>query len=151
MYLQAIAYRYMSFLTHLPRVPHICVSELGRHWFRYWLVACLAQSHYLNKCFLIVNWTLRNKLQWNLNQNTKPFVYENAFQNVVCEMTAILSRRKWVKVLLRVLLRMCCLWRSLNKMFCRVERGLWAQCTTTTTTTTKQCTLGETMFYLLQI
>ena len=26
-------------------------------------------SHYLNQCWDIVNWTLRNKLQWNLNRN----------------------------------------------------------------------------------
>ena len=26
-------------LTHLPLVPHICISELGQHWFRQWLVA----------------------------------------------------------------------------------------------------------------
>ena len=41
---------------------------------------------------LIVNWSLRNKLQWNLNQNKKLFIQEKAFQKVVCEMAAILSR-----------------------------------------------------------
>ena len=41
-------------LTHLPLVPYIC--------------------HYLNQCWLIINWTLRNKLQWNSNQNTKYFI-----------------------------------------------------------------------------
>ena len=28
-------------------------------------------SHYLNRCWVTVNWTLRNKLRWNINQNTK--------------------------------------------------------------------------------
>ena len=42
-------------------------------------------------CCVIVNWTLRNKLQWNFHQNTKVFVHENASQNVVSEITAILS------------------------------------------------------------
>ena len=28
-------------------------------------------NHYLNQCWVIVNWILRNKLQWNFNQNTK--------------------------------------------------------------------------------
>ena len=28
-------------LTHLPRVPHICIGKLGQHWSREWLVACL--------------------------------------------------------------------------------------------------------------
>ena len=73
-------------------MPHICISELGQHWFRYWLVACSVPSHYLNQNWLIVNWTLRNKLQWNSNQNTKLFIHENAFENVVCKMAAILSR-----------------------------------------------------------
>ena len=31
-------------------------------------------SHYLNQCWIIVNWTLRNKLLWNFNQNTKLFI-----------------------------------------------------------------------------
>ena len=42
-------------LTYLPLVPDICVRESGQHWFRWWLVACSAPSHYLNQCFVIVN------------------------------------------------------------------------------------------------
>ena len=38
--------------------------------------------------WIIVNWNLRNKLQWNLNRYTKIFIYEYA----VCEMAAIFSR-----------------------------------------------------------
>ena len=49
-------------------------------------------SHYLNQCCDIVNWTLRNKLQWNFNQNTKLFIHANASENIICEMVAILSR-----------------------------------------------------------
>ena len=49
-------------------------------------------SHYLNQCWVIVNWTLRNKFQWNINQNTKLFIHEKASENIVCKMTAILSR-----------------------------------------------------------
>ena len=30
-----------------------------------------APSHYMNQCWLIVNWTPVNKLQWNLNHNTR--------------------------------------------------------------------------------
>ena len=58
-------------LTHLPLVPHICVSQSGQHWFRKWLFAYSAPSHYLNQCWVIVNWTLRNKFQWNFNQYKK--------------------------------------------------------------------------------
>ena len=39
----------------------------------------------------IVNWTLRNKLE--INQNAKLFSHENASENMVCEMPAILSQR----------------------------------------------------------
>ena len=53
-------------------------------------------SHYLNKWRVIVRWTLRNKLQWNFNQNTKLFIDENASENIVCKMAAILSRERWV-------------------------------------------------------
>ena len=52
-------------LTHQHLVPHICVSELIKHWFKKWLVACSAPRHYLNQSWVIVSWTLTNKLQWN--------------------------------------------------------------------------------------
>ena len=53
---------------------------------------CSGPSHYLSQRLVIVNWTLRNELQWNFNQNTKLFIHENASENIVCEMGAILSR-----------------------------------------------------------
>ena len=37
------------------------------------------------------NWTLGNKFQWNLNQNSCIFIQENPFENVVWKMAAILS------------------------------------------------------------
>ena len=86
--------------TYLPLVPHICVSESGQHWFRLWRVACSVPSHYLNQCLVIVNWTLRNKLQWIFNQNLINFIHENASENIVCEMAAILSRGRWVNKIL---------------------------------------------------
>ena len=85
--------------THLPLVLHICISESGQHRFRQWLVAYAAPSHYLNQGWVIVNWTLRNKLQWNFNKNTKRFIHENASENIVCEMVAILS---WGRYLLSI-------------------------------------------------
>ena len=39
-----------------------------------------------------------DKLQWNLNQNTKLFIHENASENVICVMAAILSKGRWVYV-----------------------------------------------------
>ena len=75
------------------RVTHICVSEQGHHWFRYWTVAWWAPSHhlcqwwainhYLNQCWNIVYGTIRNTLQWNFNRNICILIQENPFENVV--------------------------------------------------------------------
>ena len=43
--------------------------------FLLWLVVYLAPRQYLNQCWLVVNWTHRNKLQWNLNRNTKLILF----------------------------------------------------------------------------
>ena len=82
----------MAPLTHLPLVPHICVSESGQHWSRQWLVAYSAPSHYLDQSWIIVNWTLKNKHLWNYDQNYTFFIQEDAFENAVCEIAAISSR-----------------------------------------------------------
>ena len=84
-------------LTHWGRVTHICVSYLTIIGSAYGL----APSHYLNQCWNIVNWTLRNTLQWSFNRNSNIFIQENALQNVVCKMASILSRPQWVKSGLR--------------------------------------------------
>ena len=57
-------------------------------------------SHYLNQCWVIVNWTLKNKLQWNFNQNTKLLIHENASKNFVCEMAPFLFRVNEIKMCL---------------------------------------------------
>ena len=44
-------------------------------------------------------WTLRNKLQWNLNRNSNIFIWENAFERVVCETASILSRPQCVNTM----------------------------------------------------
>ena len=84
-------------LTHWGRVTHICVGNLtiiGSD--NGLIVAWTAPSHYLNQCWNIVNWTLRNKLQWNFNRNSNIFIQQNALQNGVCEMASILSRPQCV-------------------------------------------------------
>ena len=91
-------------------MPHICVSELGQHWFRWWLVAWSAPSHYLNQCWVTVDWVLRNKFQWNFiltTKNTKLFINEHASENIVCEMAAILSRGRWVEFCMAQWLTFC--------------------------------------------
>ena len=77
----------------------ICIYIYMHQWTTPSLVqimAChlLAPSHYLNHYWLIVNWILVNKLQWNFNQNATIFTQENASQTVVCKMVAIRSRCK---------------------------------------------------------
>ena len=82
-------------LTHWSRVPHICVSKLiiigsdnglspGRHQAIIW---SNADYYYL---------TLRYTLQWNFNQNWYIFIQENAFENIVWKMSAILSQPQCV-------------------------------------------------------
>ena len=44
----------------------------------------LSPIHYLNQCWDIVNWTFRNKLQWNINQNTKPVIHQNTLEYIIC-------------------------------------------------------------------
>ena len=44
-----------------------------------------------------INWTTENIFQWNLNQNTVTFMQEDVFENVVCEIAAILSRPQYLK------------------------------------------------------
>ena len=70
----------------------------NHHWFRWWLVAWSAPSHYLKQWWNVVNWTLRNKLHWNFIPNSNIFIQQNALENVVCEMASILSRPQCVKM-----------------------------------------------------
>ena len=70
-------------LTHWGRVMHICVSKLYHHWFKWWLVVCLATTHYLNHWWFIVNWTLSNIFQRNFMWNSKVFIQENAYENAI--------------------------------------------------------------------
>ena len=68
----------------------------NHYWFRFF--ACLAPSHHLNQCWNIVNWTFRNKLQWNINKNYNIFSQENVFISAVCETAAILPWSQCVNI-----------------------------------------------------
>ena len=61
----------------------------------------MAPSHYLNQHWDIVNWTIGNKFQWNINRNSNILIRENAFENVVWKMVAILPRPQCVKKIRR--------------------------------------------------
>ena len=90
-------------LTHWGQLTHICINKLT-------IIGSdngLSPSHYLNQCWNIVNWTLRNKLQWNFNWNLNILIQENPSENVVWKMLAILSQPQCVKNLATPL-HLCC-------------------------------------------
>ena len=79
-----------------PPFAYICQwtrSALGHRW---WLVVCLAPSHYLNQYWFIVNWTLRNKLHWNFNQNSIFSLKKMHLEMSSAKVAAILSRGRWL-------------------------------------------------------
>ena len=49
----------------------------------------MVPRHYQNQCWIIVNWTLGNKVQWNWFQNTTIFMERNEFLYVVYKMGVI--------------------------------------------------------------
>ena len=53
-------------------------------------VACPVPSHYANQCSWFVKCTLE-KLELNLHQIAKILIEENALENAVCKMAAIIS------------------------------------------------------------
>ena len=59
--------------TYWGQMMHICISKLGHHWFRSWLITCLSLYSYLSLYWLIVNWIFWNRFQWNLNENQTNF------------------------------------------------------------------------------
>ena len=63
----------VSGMTHGSRVTPYVDVDLGQHWFRYRLVAYSTPSLPPNQCWLILNWTHRNKLHWNLNKRASVF------------------------------------------------------------------------------
>ena len=58
---------------------------------------CSEPSHYLNQGWNIVNWSLRNRLQWNANWNPYVVIQGNALENVVCKISGIRSWPQYVK------------------------------------------------------
>ena len=78
-------------LTHLRLVSHICVSELGQRWYRWWLVALSVPSHYLNQCWAIFNLTIWIEIQifsfLKMHLKMSP-----------AYLAVILCRGRWVKM-----------------------------------------------------
>ena len=76
-------------LTHWGWVTHRCVSKLAIIGSDNGACRLVGLSHYLNQCWNIVYWISRNKLQWNFKRNSRVFMHENPFQNVVWKMASI--------------------------------------------------------------
>ena len=65
---------YENFVKNIPWTNGLRPSDryvrqqVNHHLFLKWSVRCLVPTHYLSQCWYIVNLTLRNKFQWNLNK-----------------------------------------------------------------------------------
>ena len=88
------SYGYLSSMRLSDKYMHQKLTIIGSD--NQWLITRSAPRHYLNQCWYIINWTLRNKLQWNFNWNSYIFIQENAFENLVWKMVAILSQPQCV-------------------------------------------------------
>ena len=73
---------------------------LGAAYMLQWIESALAQimaccysapSQYVNQWWVIVNWTIRKKLQWNFNQNRKLFIHEKWVETIRCDMHWVLG------------------------------------------------------------
>ena len=73
----------------------------------------MAPSHYLNQCWIIVNWNLRNKLQWTFNRN-----YTFSFKKMHLK---ILSGKWWPFCLSLNVLLIHWEW----DMWIYLTRGMW--------------------------
>ena len=65
---------------------------LCHHWLRFCFFACMTLSHYLNNCWLVVNWTFSNSIWWNFCWIAMISIQENIFVNVFSKIAAILSQ-----------------------------------------------------------
>ena len=74
-------------VNNIPAFSRLRVNTSWRrhHWFREWFADFLVSNHYLNRFWLLLLVTpLRTNFSENFIQNTKPFMQENHFGNVVC-------------------------------------------------------------------
>ena len=99
---------HLYFLNILYFFKYSWTNNFHRHslctfyWFRWWLAPGWHQAIiWINAGILLIR--RLEKLQWNLNRNfIEVLITKNAFENVVWEMSAILSRPHCVKIRLYV-------------------------------------------------
>ena len=57
----------VQWLTLRPSDAYSMLQQTCHHWFKYWLVAWSAPSHYLNQFWNVVDLTNLHELQWNIS------------------------------------------------------------------------------------
>ena len=92
----AAHFHHTDLLTHCPLMMPYDIRELGQYWYRQWLIASSAPSHYLDQCWLLVNWILSSQLQRNLIHIANIFF---VFENVISKLAAILFRPQYANLL----------------------------------------------------
>ena len=75
-------------LTYLPLMPHICVHESTKALVQIMAWHLFGAKPLYKPMLGYCQWTLRNKLLRNFNQNIKNFIHKEASQNIICEMAA---------------------------------------------------------------
>ena len=93
---------------------------------RYWLPACSGPNQF-NKCWLSVNWSLKNKPQWTFHPNTfaETFAQENVFQNV-CKQSAITEASACYSADKRATNLACqWYWRCIRPILCTWQQTEW--------------------------
>ena len=112
----------MYTLTHWARVTRRYVSNQQSTMIQI-MVCRLPGAKPLSEPMSIINQTLGNKLQWNLNRNWYNFIHKNAFQNVVWKMATILSWPQCANVKVGVAAQVAAAWAA-ELIWCRYLTGL---------------------------
>ena len=85
-------------LTHWGRVTHICVSDLTSIGSDNGLSPGRRQAIIRTNAEILLIRPLGTNFSDFFCRNSNIFIQENAFESIVCEEAAILSRPQWVKI-----------------------------------------------------
>ena len=83
---------YKHKLTHWGRVTHICISNLTIIGSDKGLSPCRRQAIIWTNAEIMLTGPSGTNTQWNLSRNSCIFIQENAFENAIWKIAAILSR-----------------------------------------------------------
>ena len=84
-----MSFGWISYVNSLRPSNAYMLRWTNQHWFRLWLVAWSAPSHYLNQCWKIVNWNLRNREQTSVKSLTK--IHTFSFKKMHLKISSV----KW--------------------------------------------------------